>query len=100
MNNGIYDLHKYYFSLFLCPVSISGEQFVTVVRNDKATKFSDFKADVLTQDPYSKEMQIIGEKKLKRKGDGYTGISLTSSESALSKGKKIFSVEKSLKYML
>lgn len=56
MNKGIYDLHKYYFSLFLCPVSISGEQFVTVVRNDKATKFSDFKADVLTQDPYSKEM--------------------------------------------
>lgn len=44
MNKGIYDLHKYYFSFFLCPVSISGEQFVTVVRNDKATKFSDFKA--------------------------------------------------------
>lgn len=70
MNKGIFELHKYYFSLFLCPVSISREQFVTVVRSDKATKFSDLKADVLTQYPYSKEMQIKGEKKLKRKGDG------------------------------
>lgn len=63
MNKGIYDLHKYYFSLFLCPVLISGEHFVTVVRSDKATKFSELKADVLTQYPYSTEMQIIGEKK-------------------------------------
>lgn len=71
MNKGFYDLHKYYFSLFLCPLLISGEQFVTALRSDKATKFSDFKADVLTQYPYSNETQMIGEKKkLKRKGDG------------------------------
>lgn len=68
MNKGIYDLHRYYFSLFLCPVSISGEHFATVVRSDKATKFSELKAGVLTQYPYSMEMQIIGEKKTLKEG--------------------------------
>lgn len=60
--------------LFLCPVSIAGEQFVTALRSDKTTKGLGFKADILTQYLYSNEMQIIGGKKLKRKGDGYAGI--------------------------